>query len=136
MINNTATIKESSFFILFSLIILVICSIFVGFFFKDVFLGPGLDTINNSFFFSLKSDILLNIEFLDEFYKFYPLLISFCGCFFLFIIIIYIKHINFYKFVFSKDKIDYTFYNFNRFFNQKWFFDLFYKFNFILPLLS
>ena len=133
---NLNTIKESSYWILISLTILTFCSVFVGFFFKDLFLGPCLDLVNNSFFISAYSDILLNIEFLDFFYKFYPLFVSFFGCFFFIFIVIYSRTAQIYKFTYTTATLDYNFYNFNRFFNQKWFFDLFYKFIFILPILN
>jgi proton-translocating NADH-quinone oxidoreductase chain L len=136
LVVNVNIIRESSTLILISLIVLIFCSIFVGFFFKDLFIGPGLDSINSSFFISQYSDILLNIEFLDFFYKFYPLIVSLLGCFFFLLEIIYFRAVKVYKFIYTPGIIDYNFYNFNRFFNQKWFFDLFYKFIFILPILK
>jgi NADH:ubiquinone oxidoreductase subunit 5 (subunit L)/multisubunit Na+/H+ antiporter MnhA subunit len=116
---NINAVRESSTAILGSLVILTFCSIFVGFIFKDLFIGPVLDSFNNSFFISAYSDILLNIEFLDFFYKFYPLVVSSLGCLFFTLEIIYFRTVKVYKFIYTPNIIDYNFYNFNRFFNQK-----------------
>jgi NADH-ubiquinone oxidoreductase chain 5 len=72
IIFNISAIRESSIFILFSLILLSIFSIFIGFFFRDLFIGLSLDNFTNTMLLSSYSDILLNIEFLDFFFKFYP----------------------------------------------------------------
>lgn len=129
---NASLIKESSFFIIFSLIVLSFFSIFIGFFTKDLFIGPGIDSFYNSTFINYYSDIILNIDFLFLFYKYYPIFINILSILIFFLLIIFFKKSN----LLDLDIFDLWFYKFYRFFNQKWFFDIFYKFTIIFPILN
>jgi NADH-ubiquinone oxidoreductase chain 5 len=119
-------IKENNILINLVLIILNICSIFIGYFFKDLIIGIGSIFWSNILIFNSKYNNIYNAEFLDVFYKnipFFLSLISFFLCFF-----IYNKYIN--KILF-KIFINYNIIrNIYFFFNKRWFFDLIYNYYF------
>ena len=109
---------ESSFFITFPLIILGILSIFVGYFFKEFFIGLGNTSWNNVMFFWPKFNYYIESEFLPIFSKWIPFFFTLGGFLvasFLNLsgvqVIYYIKNFNFLFFIV----------------NKKWFFDFFYN---------
>jgi NADH-ubiquinone oxidoreductase chain 5 len=73
---------ESSYFISYVLAVLGFLSIFIGFIFKDLFIGLGSDFFDNSIFQLVNHASILNAEFLDYNYKLIPLYFSFAGVFF------------------------------------------------------
>ena len=115
---------------LIPLIFLSFCSLFVGFFFKEMFIGLGTSFWQNSIFFLENKKYLLTFEFIPTFIKILPLFCSFCGSFFALILFIF-----FYKklYILNLTKIGYSFYIF---FNRKWFFDKIYTEFLILPFLK
>ncbi len=124
------TVHESSKFILIPLIFLSFCSIFVGFFFKEMFIGFGTPFWQNSIFYLENKKYLLTFEFLPIIFKLFPLFFSFCGCFIA--IILFLSLYNTLYF-FNLTQIGYNFYIF---FNRKWFFDKIYTEFLILPFLK
>lgn len=73
---------ESTYFISYVLAILGFLSIFIGFIFKDLFIGLGTDFFDNSIFQLTSHASMLNAEFLDYRYKLIPIYFSFAGVFF------------------------------------------------------
>jgi NADH-ubiquinone oxidoreductase chain 5 len=121
---------ESVSFISYVLSFLGVISIFVGFLFKDLFIGLGTDFWNNSVFQLYTNTDILTAEFLDFSYKLIPLVFSLLG-------------------MFSSLSVYYLFYRmtfitiFNKFFNllyfflvKKWYFDLIYNNLFVFNLLK
>jgi len=121
---------ESFSFIFYVLGFLGFLSIFIGFIFKDLFIGLGTDFWANSIFnLYINSDILY-AEFLDYYYKLIPLVFSIVGLFFsLFIYFIvydctfFIVKVKFFRYVYF-------------FLAKKWYFDLLYNNIFVFNLLS
>ncbi len=114
-------VHESSWFILIPLIILCFGSIFIGYIFKDLFLGIGVDTWNHTFFIMPWHLTYLNGEFLPFYIKLIPVIFSlFGGVFSFFFYNIYqFTYIN----IFSYKKI----FNIYHFLSKKWYFDYFYN---------
>ena len=96
-------------------------SIFIGFLGKEIFLGMGVDSWNNSFFVLPWHMSSLNAEFLSSYIKLIPVIFSMVGglisLFFYFIYQYLINYWNFYQF-------NYTFYYF---LSKKWYFDNLYN---------
>lgn len=76
----TKNIVESGALIKYTLIFLSMASIFVGYFFLDVFCGLGSNFFGSSFFFNINNYNMADIEFLSSFIKCIPLLITIFGC--------------------------------------------------------
>lgn len=98
------------------LFILVIGSIYVGWFFRSMFIGIGSDFWNNSIFIKPNNGIMIEAEFLPPFIKVIPLILTLTGAviasqFTLFWI--YQAYILAYRY----------FKTFYLFFNQRWFYD-------------
>jgi len=73
---------ESSFLIVFPLLILGFGSIFCGFLMKDLFIGVGSIFLGNSIFVLPKNFNLFEAEFLPSTIKLIPLVFSFSGAYF------------------------------------------------------
>ena len=73
------TAHESSWRIGFPLFFLSLFSIVIGFLTRDLFVGFGTDFWGSSIFVLPSSYLLLDIEFIDLFYKLLPLIISISG---------------------------------------------------------
>jgi NADH-ubiquinone oxidoreductase chain 5 len=116
-----STAHESSIIMLIPLFILGIGSIFIGFLFKDLFLGLGVDTWNTSLFQLVTHISYFESEFLDFEIKLIPFIFSMGGL--LLAIVVYqifelkLSSLNFYK------KIYYIY----TFFIKKWYFDNIYN---------
>ena len=126
--NPTASYKyiinthESSALILIPLFTLGLSSIFIGFIFKDIFLGLGVDTWNSSLFQLISHIAFFESEFLTFYIKLIPLIFSLLGL--LFAVLIY--HLYIYKlssFILYK-KMYYLY----LFLSKKWYFDTIYNF--------
>ena len=126
--NPTASYKyimnthESSALILIPLFTLGISSIFIGFIFKDIFLGLGVDTWNSSLFQLISHISFFESEFLTFYIKLIPLIFSLLGL--LFAVLVY--HLYIYKlssFILYK-KMYYLY----LFLSKKWYFDTIYNF--------
>lgn len=124
---NSQLIFESSSITLTILIILAIFSLFVGYFFKDFFLGLGTDSWNNILLNSFSYQFSVESEFLFPLWKWLPFfftLLGFITATILNLFSIRFLHIlNFFHFFFFIT-------------NKKWFFDFFYNLIIIFPLIK
>lgn len=113
--------KETFSYISIALGILVIPSIFVGFYTKDMIVGVGSNFFANSIYNNSSTLHVFDAEFIDFFYKILPVTLSLCGAglsFFLY---------NFYGstlFAIKTTTLGRKVYNF---LNKKWFFDKIYN---------
>jgi proton-translocating NADH-quinone oxidoreductase chain L len=116
---------ESGYRMSIPLFILAFGSIFIGYIFRDLFIGFGTPFFNNSIFF-LHTDSFVTGEFLPVYIKFLPVILSLIGAFSAFIL----YHSFIYLFTLYKFQSLYIF------LNNKWHFDFIYNTFFAKPLLQ
>lgn len=121
---------ESSSFIFYVLAFLGFLSIFIGFIFKDLFIGLGTDFWANSIFNLYVNSDILYAEFLDYYYKLIPLVFSIVGLFFS--LFVYFVIYDYTVFVVKNKFFRYAYF----FLAKKWYFDLLYNNIFVFNLLS
>ena len=113
--------SDSSYSIMFSLILLSIPSIFIGYLSKDMIIGLGTDFWGSAIYILPNHMNLIDSEFIQYKYKLLPLILSLSGSLFAFL---------FYNFFFDL-LINLKFNNKGRilynFFNKKWYFDKLYN---------
>lgn len=112
---------EGSWKMTFPLFVLSLLSIFIGFFSKDFFIGFGTSFWGSSLFVLPSNSSIFDIEFIHIFAKLLPLLVTFLGCIFAFIL---------YELLLSEYlllKLLPAFKLFYTFFNKKWYFDRVYN---------
>ena len=113
--------SDSSYSIMFSLILLSIPSIFIGYLSKDMIIGLGTDFWGSAIYILPNHMNLIDSEFIQYKYKLLPLILSLSGSLFAFL---------FYNFFFDL-LINLKFNNQGRilynFFNKKWYFDKLYN---------
>jgi NADH-ubiquinone oxidoreductase chain 5 len=114
------------------LVLLSFASIFIGYFFKDIFSGLGSSFWGNSIFISPSHLSNVDAEFLPFYIKLIPVIFSLFGAFFSYF---------FYLFYYTKiNQINFNFYTFfiylYRFFNKKWYFDVIYNYFFVKKILN
>nr|YP_010508101.1 NADH dehydrogenase subunit 5 [Phytophthora pseudotsugae]UXG56429.1 NADH dehydrogenase subunit 5 [Phytophthora pseudotsugae] len=98
-------------------------SIFIGYIFKDMFVGLGSNFWNNSIYIDPLNNQMIDAEFLPTFFKLLPVILSFCGLFSAF----YLYFFKF-KFLYNLKISEYGLYFYN-FLNRKWYFDkIYYEF--------
>nr|YP_009485485.1 NADH dehydrogenase subunit 5 [Melosira undulata]AVR57549.1 NADH dehydrogenase subunit 5 [Melosira undulata] len=114
-------VKESSYFINFSLILLAIPSIFAGFFLKDILIGVGTDFWGNSLFVLPENMNLIDSEFINIFYKLLPIFLSIIAIFINLVLYTYYKN---KLYVLKINFFGNSLYNF---LNKKWYFDKIYN---------
>jgi NADH-ubiquinone oxidoreductase chain 5 len=121
--NRLITINshEGSWRIVFPLFILSFFSISIGYLTHDFFIGFGTNYWNDSIFILISNYSLVDIEFVNLFYKLLPLFVTILGAFFAYFI--YSFNLDKY-FLIKKTKIFKKFYTF---FNKKWYFDRIYN---------
>ena len=112
---------EGSWRIGLPLFLLSFFSISVGYLTHDFFIGFGTHFWNDSIFISISNYSLVDIEFVNLFYKLLPLFVTILGS--LFAYFIYSFNLNNY-FLLKKTKVFKKFYTF---FNKKWYFDRIYN---------
>src|SRR4051812_38078967 len=100
---------------LFSMFILMICSIIIGYIFYDAFIGIGSTFLINSIFINISNYSILDAEFSLFFIKYLALIFTLLGIFSFFII-----NKFFFNFYIIKNRF---FYNFYYFFNKALYFD-------------
>jgi len=115
------SVTESSYQISSVLAVLAIPSIFAGFFFKDMFIGMGTDFWGNSLYILPKNMNQIDAEFINQFIKLFPVIISCTGSIFSFLLYTFSDKLLF------KFKISFIGKKFYNFFNKKWFFDKIYN---------
>ena len=115
------TAKDSGLPISVSLAVLVVPSIFFGYYTKDMFIGFGTDLWGNSLFVLTESYTIIDSEFISFTFKMLPLVLSLTGiiiAFFLYTLSSFsmfrIKTLKFGNFLYN-------------FLNKKWFFDKVYN---------
>lgn len=129
-IKGVTSSHESSSFIFYVLSFLGFLSIFIGFIFKDLFIGLGTDFWANSIFNLYVNSDILYAEFLDYYYKLIPLVFSVAGLFFS--LFVYFIIYGWTVFVVRNRFFRYTYF----FLAKKWYFDLLYNNIFVFNLLS
>ena len=117
-------IHENGIKINICLFLLMLCSIFVGFIFKDLIIGVGSTFWTNILLINPFNNNIYNSEFLETYYKLLPLIVSFFGIFICFII--YNIKINLYlcKLFLNSKNLRFLYF----FINKRWFFDLIYNY--------
>lgn len=120
---------ESSFILGFPLFLLSIGSIFMGFFFEDMFVGIGSNFWLASILVLPKNNFEFDIEFLPFWIKIIPLIFSFLGIFIS--LMFYYVYYNEFLQVVPKKIYKYLIY----FFSNKWYFDYINNFYIALPTL-
>lgn len=109
--------------------ILAICSIFVGYFSKDMFIGLGTDFWGNSIFVLPQNFVGVDAEFIPIENKHYVLIASLSGAFWAYILYSFFYNV---LVLWKLSPTGYTFYNF---LNRKWMFDKVYNENIVQPFL-
>jgi NADH-ubiquinone oxidoreductase chain 5 len=125
-----STSHESTFLIFPVLFFLGFLSIFIGFLFKDLFIGLGTDFWGTSIFTLYSNESILSAEFLDYYYKLIPLVFSLAGMFASFILYFFFYNVSFFIFNNPLARAAYFF------LVKKWYFDLVYNNLFVFNLLS
>lgn len=135
--NKTVKLNENNIFILIPLFCLSILSIFVGYFFSEMFIGIGNNYFDNSIFISFEHYNNIEMEFISPWIKNMPLILTFFGMFlsYVFFFKLSFKKKNRYISFFMLKKNIYTnYYNagfFNFFYNKLfiYFLNMFYNIN-------
>lgn len=118
---NFINAHESPWPITVPLFILALLSICIGFFTKEFFIGFGTDFWNYSIFILPENYLMVEIEFINFFFKILPLILTGLGCFCAYNL--YVNNlVNFYTI--KQSKLYYMFYTF---FLKKWYFDRLYN---------
>lgn len=113
--------KETFSYISIALGVLVIPSIFIGFYTKDMIVGVGSDFFGNAIYNNSFSLHVFDAEFITFFYKILPVTLSLCGAALSFILY------NFYSSVLFSLKTTVLGRKVYSFLNKKWFFDKIYN---------
>lgn len=124
------SVHESSFLMIFPLIILGLGSIFVGYLTKDFFIGLGTDFWGISIFILPFHLNFIEAEFLPIFTKWLPFSLSFLGIFFA--SVLNLTSYNIYK----RLQLNNIFLFFIFLVNKKWYWDVFYNRFFTQPFLK
>jgi len=112
---------EGSWRMTFPLFLLSILSISIGFFTKEFFIGFGTNFWGSSIFILPKNYLLVDIEFIDLFYKQLPLMVTIFGV----TLALFIYTFNLDKYYSLKKSSSFkVFYNF---LSRKWYFDRLYN---------
>ena len=112
---------DSSYQITSSLFFLVIPSVFIGFYAKDMIIGFGSDFWGNSIFVTVENMNRIDSEFIFHFYKVLPVALSVLG-----VTVSFLLYLSGSRLLVKMklSKLGKKFYNF---FNKKWFFDKVYN---------
>ena len=128
--NYIEHVHESPLNMVLPLVVLSFFSIFIGYIFKDMFIGAGSSFWGISLFINPSLTLLTVSEFIPSFIKLIPVFFSLLGAVSSLIIYIY----------FYPQLIALQFRNFSikfySFFNKKWYFDLLYNNFLVLPFLK
>jgi NADH-ubiquinone oxidoreductase chain 5 len=134
--NKFVNIQENNYYILTPLFVLSILSIFIGYWFSDIFIGIGSVYLNNVIFINYEHFNNIEAEFLSPLIKNLPLMLTFLGMFlgYYFFYSFKIRNKKNLNLFLLKSKIYEFFYNagfFNYIYNSIYiyFLHLFYKIN-------
>lgn len=111
-------VHESSFLMLFPLMLLALGSIFIGFLTKDFFVGVGTDFWGSSIFTFPTNLFFIEAEFLPISIKWLPFVLSSAGI----LISSYVNIFNYNFFTYKKSNTIITFFAF--LINKKWYIDI------------
>nr|YP_009511883.1 NADH dehydrogenase subunit 5 [Hydropuntia rangiferina]AXI97760.1 NADH dehydrogenase subunit 5 [Hydropuntia rangiferina] len=128
-INRIMILKshEPSLLMLIPLILLSLCSIFLGYIGKDLFIGLGTDFWKSSIIILPMNSYFIEAEWLDTILKWLPFLFSICGI----VLATLINVIKVYKLLYN------NFYRIICFLvNKKWYWDILYNRFFVYPILN
>jgi len=109
------------------LVVLVFASIFVGYIFKDLFVGPNTDVWGNSLFFHPQHTARVYAEYVPTYIKLLPVFASLSG-----IATSYLVLTNGSFVAFNFTSLGHGLYFF---LNNKWYFDVLYNYFFVRPAL-
>ena len=127
---NIINAHEGTIRMTLPLLLLCFFSIFIGYLTKEIFIGFGGFFWNFSIFIQPSNYLMIDIEFIDLFYKLLPLLVTLLA-----IILVYFNYIfNSQKFYLLKKNV--LFKSFYSFLNKKWYFDRLYNQYFTQNLIS
>jgi len=112
---------DSSYAIIFSLAVLSIPSIFIGYLTKDMIIGMGTDFWGNSIFVLPENMNLIDAEFIEYKFKILPVCLSLLGASSSFVLYTFHSELIF------KIKTSFIGKNLYNFLNKKWFFDKVYN---------
>nr|YP_009476759.1 NADH dehydrogenase subunit 5 [Cryptomonas curvata]AVM81252.1 NADH dehydrogenase subunit 5 [Cryptomonas curvata] len=112
------SVHDAPFSMAFPLFILSICSIFVGYLTKDLFVGLGTPFWNNAIFILPDHLNIIDAEFIPIYIKWIPFFVSVFGA-----LLAVILYYFFSKFLFDVVSSNLLFNFAYTFFNKKWFFD-------------
>lgn len=120
-------VHESPFLMYFPMLLLGFGSIFVGYIFKDLYIGVGNTIFQNSLIDgeNLYVIYILQAEFLVIMLKLIPIILT--------IIISIFTYIFYSKYEVNMLKISLKYFTMYKFFSKKWFFDVLYNRIFVLP---
>jgi NADH-ubiquinone oxidoreductase chain 5 len=121
----TGVYEEAPWNMSIPLLILGFGSIFVGWLFKDMMIGPGTPFFNNAIFVLPANVNIFEAEFLDPSIKFIPVIFSLFGAGIGFLVYHLSLHVNLSSPLFK---------NLYTFFNSKWFFDFIYNSYVVKPI--
>jgi proton-translocating NADH-quinone oxidoreductase chain L len=127
---SVSSSHESSSYIFYVLSFLGFLSIFIGFVFRDIFIGLGTDFWANSIFTLYTHNEILYAEFIDYYFKLIPLIFSVFGL--VSSLLIYFIFYNSTLVIITNDLLRSLYF----FLIKKWYFDLIYNNIFVFNFLS
>ena len=120
-------IHEGSYTLTIPLILLALCSIFIGYVFKEYFLGLGNNCWNNTIFIWPTHNYVIESEFLNVGLKWIPFVFTLLGFFLAtFLNLINLRFLNYLNYLHPIFFL----------LNKKWYFDFFYNKFVVYPLLA
>jgi len=128
--NRLYLIHEPSIYMTLSLLVLSICSIFIGYLFFELFIGMGSNFFNNSIYINYLNETTLNSEFSLFIMKYVPLFLTIMSIVFFYMYIFFYQKIYFYFFE------NILFSNFYKLFNKAFYFDIIYNDLFFIKFLE
>jgi len=139
--NKYIKVEENNVYIIISLFILSLLSIFIGFIFSDIFVGLGNNYMYKSIYISFEHYNNIEFEFLNPLIKNIPLIVSFIGIIiYIFFYKIIIKNKKLYNFLFLIKKYIYIkFYNagfFNLIYNKIYIYFLYLCYNINVKIIE
>ena len=115
------TIHESSWYLIVPLLILSVGSIFIGYFFKELFLGVNVTTWNQALFYIPENYVNFEAEFLPFYIKLIPVIFSLSGGISAFILYLLFK--TSFNSLLSWNYLQFIYH----FLNKKWYIDNIYN---------
>ena len=115
---------EPSFFMMFPLLALCVASIWLGYIFRDLFVGMGSDFFGASIYVGFSSLKVTESEYIPFYVKLIPLVFTLCGIGVSYFFVCYYNYFS------------YSVYGLEKFLSKRWFFDVVYNSFLVRYLLS